>query len=760
MSFLNKKSDDKPDKKLEKKDIAIIILSVLSLILLIIIVCFSKQRDRQIAEYLQENKDFTTDDVLVSNSHTLETYIVISEVSPEKWVELYNSGTEPLDISGVEIYLGDKKIAAISDDTSLKKDQYYAVDVNSNPCALDHNVLSLKNKDGKVIKSILVPKTPTEKSYGCVMDENNTWGYLSSTKGKANSDKDVEYAKYNGISFSTPGGFYNGSFLLTLSCDEGEKIYYTTDGTTPTKDSAEYSGPIKIANQSGSKYKYAALAMEYKASEGYFPESVDAGLVVRAIAVDAKGNVTKEATQSYYVGLKQDSDYTDIPVLSICTDPENLFDYENGIYVSGRTGEDALIQELGDKYGNYYNKWKKPAIIEYFEPSKDKTFEINSDISIIIDDVTFTKQKNIRISMDKQESSIYEESSAIDHITDSGEIVLVQGGVDNDLKIRSYLLSNLADGLSIATYNYSPCSLFIDGEYWGLYFFKPDYDIKYIQNRYNLGDQEIIIRDWKGYNSDFAFLVNYVRNTDLSVEANYDEVKTMMDVENYAEFICYNMYVGNYPFAPKDSAAWKTASSDGTGYADGRWRFMCESLQNTLGIDQYHTASIDSFIQMGMQRDVFLQSLLMNDEFCNLLVSKMNTLSSTSFSEEKWTVALDNAVSLIKKPAIASKNRFFSKETEASYNNSLEYVTDFLSTRKDYILQYTKEIAEKGGDVAAALELERINEEKEKAKNMNNAETDEENLTDEEVFDAETETGGENLQQSETGEDVGVEVNG
>ena len=272
MSFLNKKSDDKPDKKLEKKDIAIIILSVLSLILLIIIVCFSKQRDRQIAEYLQENKDFTTDDVLVSNSHTLETYIVISEVSPEKWVELYNSGTEPLDISGVEIYLGDKKIAAISDDTSLKKDQYYAVDVNSNPCALDHNVLSLKNKDGKVIKSILVPKTPTEKSYGCVMDENNTRGYLSSTKGKANSDKDVEYAKYNGISFSTPGGFYNGSFLLTLSCDEGEKIYYTTDGTTPTKDSAEYSGPIKIANQSGSKYKYAALAMEYKASEGYFPE--------------------------------------------------------------------------------------------------------------------------------------------------------------------------------------------------------------------------------------------------------------------------------------------------------------------------------------------------------------------------------------------------------------------------------------------------------------------------------------------------------
>jgi YD repeat-containing protein len=49
-----------------------------------------------------------------------------------------------------------------------------------------------------------------------------------------------------------PGGTYNAAKIVTLSCSDGygagcDKIYYTTDGTTPTTSSPVYSSPITIS---------------------------------------------------------------------------------------------------------------------------------------------------------------------------------------------------------------------------------------------------------------------------------------------------------------------------------------------------------------------------------------------------------------------------------------------------------------------------------------------------------------------------------
>ncbi|OGP75257.1 MAG: hypothetical protein A2W09_04060 [Deltaproteobacteria bacterium RBG_16_50_11] len=49
-----------------------------------------------------------------------------------------------------------------------------------------------------------------------------------------------------------PGGFYGSAQSVTLACSDGsgsgcDKIYYTTDGTTPTTASPVYSSPINIS---------------------------------------------------------------------------------------------------------------------------------------------------------------------------------------------------------------------------------------------------------------------------------------------------------------------------------------------------------------------------------------------------------------------------------------------------------------------------------------------------------------------------------
>lgn len=77
---------------------------------------------------------------------------------------------------------------------------------------------------------------------------------------------------------SPKGGYYANSVEVTLAQEAGVTIHYTLDGSTPTAESPVYTAPFTLTSDEGTTKT-----------------------VVTAIAIDDKGNSSKEVSATYYV---------------------------------------------------------------------------------------------------------------------------------------------------------------------------------------------------------------------------------------------------------------------------------------------------------------------------------------------------------------------------------------------------------------------------------------------------------------------------
>ena len=174
------------------------------------------------------------------------------------------------------------------------------------------------------------------------------------------------------IIFSKESGFYTNEFLLTLSTSsESLKIFYTTDGSDPTNSTTrqEYSNPIQIKDRTQEPNIYSNYEedidspLSISTFYGYRkpPHLVDKAMVIRVVSKNGE-KYGKIFSKTYFITDKELSQFERFTVISLVINPENLFDPDKGIYVSG----------------NQYIEWKKT---QDCEPETDFYCEI--DIIIV-----------------------------------------------------------------------------------------------------------------------------------------------------------------------------------------------------------------------------------------------------------------------------------------------------------------------------------------------------------------------------------------
>ena len=190
-------------------------------------------------------------------------------------------------------------------------------------------------------------------------------------------DEKEEVTNIKPPGFSKISGFYRDNFKLKLSAEEGTTIYYTVDASDPrtSKTAKKFEDFILIYDKTQEKNVYANIHegedSPVRITQGNFNGPVypvDKAFVVRAVAKNANGEFSEINSKTYFVTDGDLDVYEGLTIVSIVTNPENLFDPDIGIYVTGTMYQDWKKSE---DYDPKKSPWDKTGKCNFFQRGKE-----------------------------------------------------------------------------------------------------------------------------------------------------------------------------------------------------------------------------------------------------------------------------------------------------------------------------------------------------------------------------------------------------
>lgn len=525
--------------------------------------------------------------------------------------------------------------------------------------------------------------------------------------------------EYTDLTFSRESGFYESAFHLSIYAPRGTKIYYTLDGSVPDENSIQYTEPILINDATENDNLYSArtdvtagfmteeiLACGMEPSAYVLPDYlVDKCTVVRAAYLDNDGNFSEIKTKNYFINYENRIGYDGLSIISIVTDPESLFGSEEGIYVLGRTYEeyenevDKSTEPWAWWGANYHQRgleWERSANVQFFNTEKEVFLDKECGIRIQGGASRGFLPKSLNIYARKQydgEGRFYADLFGTNYMADT--VTLFVGGGDGISKLRDRLAADLTKERNFGTMNFEPYALFLNGEYWGVYWLTEKYDDIFAAHYYNVDkDNVVMIKNGElaeGEAEDYPLyldMMSYMENTDFSIDENYAHACDLLDMQSLMEYFACEIYFGRYGDWPGSNfALWRTREKGEGQYEDGKWRWLMFDVNSGAfdpGIVDWDT------IQITRDNSRMFDNLCQNDDFKRQFVGTFVEIMNTSFDDKKVEAVISEHRTFLEIPMSIHLKRFLGAEDSSQFLDAVANIQSFMENRKSYMMEYLK----------------------------------------------------------------------
>lgn len=536
--------------------------------------------------------------------------------------------------------------------------------------------LFLYDNNGNEIDNLFVGNTPPDISLGRRMQDNSLVLFDPPSPGEKNEGNGYEGYLIGEIEFSHPGGVVDNFDLILSGGEPQDVIRYTLDATIPDSNSPIYQNPI----------------------------SIDESMVVRARIFRNGFLPSNTETRTYLLNVSHD-----IPIVSLVTDPDNLFDNDIGIY------------ELGDDYennlpffgANFWEDWERQINFTLYEI--DNSVGVNFDAGIKIFGGWSRAQ-------DQRSFSIFARgqygTSEIDYPLfptnnyDKYQALVLRNAGNDFLRsnIRDITLTSLMDGSDIETQAYRSVATYINGEYWGLYNMREKVNEHYLVSRHNVNPDEVDLMGpggelIHGDDTEYVELQNYLEGNSLFSDSKYQIVADQIDVENFIIYNIAQIYFNNTDWPGNNIKYWKVKG--------GKWRWILYDTDFGFGPwnpNSYNNNTLAFALEPNgpfwpnpPQSTLMLRRLVDNEQFRHQFINQFADELNSRFLPDQVEEHIINIATDAQLEMVKHYNRW--DESIDFHNQQVGVMTNYAKVRQSIVKAHIRSVFNLAGFHTLTLQI-------------------------------------------------------
>ncbi len=601
-------------------------------------------------KYMQKSKSLIINEVMNYN----QSYLPHNGNRYYDWIELYNNSNEDIDLSEYYLTTNTDNITKYNlPKITLKKGEYYILmasgDSNLTTTKYKHTNFKISDveslyitKGNKIVDSMFIAGVP--KNYSIGRGEYGLYYFATPTPYEKNGTgkREISYSP----SASIKPGIYNGVTSLDVKLSAHGTIYYTLDGSKPTTNSKVYNGPISLKKTT----------------------------VLKTMSLENSKYKSETKTYSYIINENHTMD-----VFMVSMEPGDFVNLLNNRYVLGVNK--VATAELFELNGNSF---QVPCEMKMFGGNA-RAYGVANGFALKFKHKTGEGKLNYQIFENRDYSSF-------DTILLRSGTTQPRNGPSTTPEIfRDILATSLMDGMtSVLVQAYHPVILYVNGEYRGIYNIRERSDRFFVGNNQNVtatNDNTNIIKiDWEvrsGTSRGFQQLLNYLNTHNMALKTNYDYVKTLVNVQDFADFWIAETWVANYDIV--NTRYYQTKDFD-----NNRWHTIFFDLDNAIyNVDfNYFTFSTNPNGMKGAYSTTLLRTLLKNSEFRTLYLERLSYQLKNVWNEERVNNQIDFLYKIYKPEVERHYKRYgFSP---SMFDNEIKYLRNYTKNRKKYIISQAK----------------------------------------------------------------------
>ena len=556
------------------------------------------------------------------------------------WVELYNPTSKAVSLNG--LYISD-------DASNLTKHQlrnigtlpakgyrvlwfdHYSrwaptqVDFKLD---FDGGTIYLTSSDGEVIASQDFPMAVPRTSYARNTDGTGEWERTPyPTPGKSNATSSFAAERLEAPVIDRDACLFTNPFTVNVQIPSGATLRYTTDGTTPSLTNGNTSSNGKFTVRNTTTYRFGLF------QEGKLPSQI--------------------VTRSY---IYQDRDYT-LPIISVVTDPINLYDDSLGVYVKGVNGRTGNGQSTPC---NWNMDWDRPVNFEYITP--DGGMVVNQEVDFAM--CGGWSRAWTPHSFKLKAGKIYEGNNSIDYPFFADKpylkhktLQIRNGGNDTGCRIKDAALQEIVhrSGLDVDGQATQPVVHFINGEYKGMLNMREPNNKHFAYANWGIDTDEMDQFEMSpdsGYvqmeGDREAFLDWYALSSDAADDATYEQIRNLVDIDEYINYMAVEFYLGGTDWPQNNIKGFRPRTDN------GRFRFVMFDLDGTLAttspfytFEGKQTYTFDYIYDMGgnlteeIEMVTIFLNMLNNDSFRKQFIDTYCMVAGSVFDPERCNAIID-----------------------------------------------------------------------------------------------------------------------